>query len=383
MTGIHDKYKKATVNIILMILISVVCLWVVPKIILLFMPFVLGGFLSLLLNPFVCFWEEKIKIKRKIGTLFIMLLVLLFISAFLFGIGYRLSRKAIQVWDIIPGLWHQWEGKLVIIIKQWSPMLEEIFSELPVDMVKTVEEIGDTIGNRIRILFGDYSVKAALGLKTIADHIPRIVIAVIMCLLSAYFFVVEKEKVKDFLWENLPEAWKKKCKILKQTTGKVTVGYFKAQFKIEIWVYFILVVGFLLMKVRYGYLLAIPIAVLDFLPVFGTGIVLLPWAVFKLLAGDYGYALGLFFIWALGQLVRQLIQPKMMEESMGLSSIPTLILLYLGYQFAGVIGMMAAVPLGNLVVAMNKVGFFENGKQSIGILWNAVLQFRQFSEEEK
>lgn len=379
MTGIHDKYKKAVVNIILMILLIIVCLSIVPKIILLIMPFVLGCFFALLLNPFVCFLEEKIKIKRKVGTVLVMLSLLVLISLVILLIGYRLGVKTYHLCESIPNMWHQLEGEIVMIVGQWSPVLEK----LPVDMVKTAEEVGEIIGNRIRILIGDYSVLAAGGFKKFAGRIPRIAIAVIMCLLSTYFYVVEKEKIMDFLRKNMPLSWKKKCRILKQTTGKVTAGYFKAQLKIEIWVYLILVAGFILLKVDYGFLIAFPIAVLDFLPIFGTGIVLLPWAVIKILSGNYGFALGLFLIWALGQLVRQVIQPKMMEESMGLSSIPTLILLYLGYQFAGFIGMMVAVPLGNLVVAMNKAGFFENGKRSIWILWSAVHEFRKFTEDEK
>ena len=94
------------------------------------------------------------------------------------------------------------------------------------------------------------------------------------------------------------------------------------------------------------------------------------------------YALGLMIIWAVGQLVRQIIQPKMIGDSMGMAPIPTLVLLYVGYKLAGVVGMIVAVPLGILVLAMNEAGFFDNAKKSIRILWYGFNEFRQFTEED-
>ena len=207
-------------------------------------------------------------------------------------------------------------------------------------------------------------------------------LAVIMCLLSSYFFVAEKDYVSNILKKIIPVSWRRRCLLLKQTTIDVMVGYLKAQLKIEIWIYLLLVVGLVLLKVRYGYLIAIPIAILDILPVLGTGAIMIPWALFKLLSGDYIFALGLFVIWAVGLVVRQIIQPKIVGDVLGMEPIPTLILLYVGYKLAGVIGMIVAVPFGILVLAMDEAGFFDNSKRSIQILWQGLYEFRQFTEEE-
>ena len=94
------------------------------------------------------------------------------------------------------------------------------------------------------------------------------------------------------------------------------------------------------------------------------------------------FALGLMVIWGIGQLVRQIIQPKVIGDSMGMAPIPTLVHLYVGYKLAGFVGMVAAVPLGILVLAMNDAGFFDNCKKSIRILWYGFQEFRQFTEED-
>ena len=123
-------------------------------------------------------------------------------------------------------------------------------------------------------------------------------------------------------------------------------------------------------------------AFLDILPFFGTGIVLVPWAVVSVVGGNYIKALGFLVMWGVGQLFRQLIQPKIMGDSIGMEPIPTLFLLFIGYRIAGVGGMLLAVPIGIIVVNMNEAGFFDTPKYSIKLLIKNINSFRRLDEEE-
>lgn len=378
MAGIPKKYAKSFTNLILVVVIVLGCIFVAPKVILLFMPFIIGWFLALLANPLVRFFEEKIKIKRKAGSVLVIVSVIAGICVLIYAIGNRLVKALIGFLKIVPDMWQDMKVEFLGVSRKWSNVIDS----LPKEVIEKAGEIGETIGTEVGVIVGELSVPTADAVGDFAGNIPGIVIAVIMCLLSAYFFVTEKEYVGNLFKKIIPASWMKKCLLLKKTTIDVIVGYLKAQLKIEIWVYFILAAGFMLLKVRYGYLIAIPIALLDILPVFGTGTVLVPWTLFKLLSGDYIYALGLMVIWGVSQLVRQVIQPKMIGDSMGMAPIPTLIHLYVGYKLAGVIGMIVAVPFGILVLAMNDAGFFDNAKKSIRILWHGFNDFRQFTEED-
>ena len=378
MTGISKKYGKACVNLIAAVAIVLGGLFIVPKIIPLFMPFIIGWFLACLANPPVRFFEEKIKIKRKAGSALVIVSVIAGICFLIYAVGSRLIKELIGMLRVMPEIWHEIEIEFVGLSQKWS----KVINSLPKEVIEKAEELGETIGTEMSVIVGELSVPTADAVGNFAQNIPGIIIAVIMCLLSAYFFVAEKDYVSNLLKKIIPFSWTKKCLLLKKTTIDVIVGYLKAQFKIEVWVYLILAVGLMLLKVRYGYLIAVPIALLDILPVFGTGAVLMPWTMFKLLSGDYMYALGLLIIWGVSQLVRQVIQPKMIGDSMGMPPIPTLVLLYVGYKVAGVIGMIVAVPLGILVLAMNDAGFFDNSKKSIRILWHGFNEFRQFTERD-
>lgn len=378
MTGIPPKYRKSLVNLGFIIVISFCCIRLAPTILLLFMPFIIGWFLAWLANPIVRFFEEKMKIKRKAGSALVIIAVIAGICILTYALGNRLVKEILGLAQVMPDIWKNMQVEFVGVTRKWSKVIES----LPREVVEQAENLGHIIGSEFSVMVGQLSVPTADALGRFAGNIPGIAIAVIMCLLSAYFFVAEKDYVSNVLEKIVPSSWKGKCLLLKKTTVDVIVGYIKAQFKIEIWVYLIVVIGFMFLKIRYSYLIALPIALLDILPVFGTGTVLIPWTIFKFLTGDYMYAIGLLIIWGVGQLVRQIIQPKMIGDSMGMSSIPTLILLYAGYKLAGIVGMIAAVPLGILVMEMNDAGFFDNSKKSLFILWNGIYEFRHFTEED-
>ena len=124
-------------------------------------------------------------------------------------------------------------------------------------------------------------------------------------------------------------------------------------------VFAILLVGLTMMQIRFSILLAIAIAFLDFLPFFGTGTALIPWAIYKFLVGDYKMVAALVILYGVTQLVRQLIQPKLVGDSMGLNPLYTLFLLYLGYRVGSVLGMIFAVPSGLILLNLYQAGAFD------------------------
>ena len=96
---------------------------------------------------------------------------------------------------------------------------------------------------------------------------------------------------------------------------------------------------------------------------------LIPWAVFKLVSGDIRYALGLVILYLVTQLVRRIIEPKLVGDSIGMNPLVTLIFMYIGYRIGGVIGMILAVPVGAIILNFYKAGTFDgavNGLKEAG-----------------
>ena len=186
-----------------------------------------------------------------------------------------------------------------------------------------------------------------------------------------------------FFRENVPENIQKTFLIATDSIKNAVGGYFKAQFKIMGVVFLILLVGFAVLGIRFAVLIAFLTAFLDFLPFLGTGTVLLPWALFQFLAHDYRMTVGLLVIYAVSQTVRQLIQPKIVGDTVGLSPLATLIWIYIGYKLYGVVGMIVAVPVGVLVQTFYRIGMFQPLFAAIGDVARDINRFRKMEKQNE
>jgi sporulation integral membrane protein YtvI len=209
-----------------------------------------------------------------------------------------------------------------------------------------------------------------------ASNLPLIIVNIVMCLLSAYFFVAERDYFKNSK-KYVPASILSKLSLVFDSIKKSVGGYFKAQLKIEVFIYPLMAAGLLILKVDYALFIALGLAFLDFLPVFGTGLALIPWAIVKLFNGDYFSFAGLLLIQIICQIVRQVIQPKIMGDIIGVPPIPTLFLLYLGFRLAGIFGMIIALPVGIIILNLYQAGVFERTKRSLRIIIGGLNRFRK------
>lgn len=377
-TGSKKTYLKILINLGIVLLFVLACIFVVPRVIVYFMPFVIGAIIAWIASPLVRFFEKKLKVKRKAGSAFVIISVI----ALVILAGYLLGAKLIEeTIDFIGEVPQMWEG-VQEDFSEIGEKLENASRYLPEGLRNTIINITRNVDKYLGDLFGGLSTPTIEALSRFAKNLPTILIAIIMCLLSAYFFVADREYVSNLLKKALPESVLGRWDMIKRGFTRAVGGYFKAQLKIEVWMYFLLGIGFSILKVKYAFFIAIGVAFLDLLPFFGTGTVLIPWAVIKFLSGDYKMVIGLLIIWGVGQLARQLIQPKIVGESVGLSPIPTLILLYIGYKVAGVFGMIIAVPIGIIVLNMYQEGVFDTTLNSLKILYASLSNFRHLNDED-
>lgn len=109
---------------------------------------------------------------------------------------------------------------------------------------------------------------------------------------------------------------------------------------------------------------------------------LIPWAIIKLLAGEYTLAMGFALLYVLTQVVRQIVQPKIVGDTMGFPPLMTLVFLYLGFKFRGISGMILAVPIGILIMNLYKFGAFDEMIASAKTLMKEIQRFRKSGKEK-
>lgn len=372
------RYSKIAINLIIAMIVVTACIFIVPKIIVFFMPFLIGWLISLIANPLVKFLEEKLKIRRKAVSVMVIVLVLAAVVCISYAV---VSKLIIELWGFIndlPNLWQSLEADF----KEIGQNMNVLYTRLPDGVQLSFAKIGNEMSSFFASIVEKVGTPTVAAVGSFAKNIPSFIISIIMTALSAYFFTAEKNYLSEKAKIYMPKGIQQKWKIMYDSLRKAVGGYFKAQLKIEMWIYVLLVIGLMFLKMKYALLIAFGMAILDFLPFFGTGIVLIPWAIVKVLSSDYKMALGLLIIWGVGQLVRQIIQPKIVGDSIGMPPIPTLFLLFIGYKAAGVLGMIIAVPIGIIVVNMYESGAFDITKNSLRLFVKSINDFRKYDEED-
>lgn len=372
------RYGKALLNIAVALFLLVAAFVLIPRMLVFFAPFVAGWIISLLAGPPVRFFEEKMKWKRKIGSAFVIVVVIALVVLLIYFLVSWLTHQALGLLNSLPDMWAGMEADFAGVREGISRFIEKLPGMEDFDFNDFTEQIGTNLGDLLGRI-GTPTIEAAGNL---AKQLPAVFIGVIMALLSAYFFVAERTQINDWCRKHAPVSLQMRYHMVCRSLQKSVGGYFKAQLKIEVWMYLLLLVGLGLLHVSYFALIALIIAFLDFLPFLGTGTVLIPWAVIKIMTADYKMAIWLLILWSGGQLARQLIQPKFVGDSIGVAPLPTLFLLFLGYKLGGVLGMVIAVPLGLLIYTMYQEGTFETTKKSILILVAGANRFRRIEQED-
>lgn len=367
---------KALINLLFSLAVLLICIFAVPRLIVLFMPLIIGWFISCLANPLVLFLESKIKIRRKAGTVVVIMAVIAAVSSLVYLACSILIRQIYGFVKELPGMW----DALLHDLDRIGALANRYLGGIAPNLTEFFNNLGVSIGDEIASLPSQVDLDAFGGMRSMVGSIANIVFYVIMVMLSAFFFIAERDWLYEKLAVMMPKGITQKYEVFYESLKRAVGGYFKAQLHIEVWMYILILLGLTFLQVRYALLIALLIAVIDILPFFGSGIVFLPWAIVTALGGDYVRALGFLIIWGVGQLVRQLIQPKIMGDSIGMEPIPTIVLLFLGYRLAGVFGMLIAVPLGIIIVNMNDAGFFDTPKLSLKILISAFNKFRKLNE---
>ena len=370
-------YWQVAVSLLFSILATVAFIFIGIKAVLFFMPFGVGWCIASIAVPVVNWLEKKFNIVKKLGSALVVIVVIAIIVAIFY---FAISRLILEIGDLIknvPDLYSQLESGL----RQIGGTLSGLFSRLP----ESVQDGWNTAIVNLDQMMGDLVKKASEptmeAAGNFAKKLPSYVIYLIMALMSSYFFTVQREDVIQWLCKIAPPSVEKRMKLVMDNLRYAVGGYFKAQFKIMGIVFLILAVGFAMLRINYFVLVAFFIAFLDFLPFFGTGTAMIPWAVYKFFMGNYTMAIMLIVIYVITQVSRQLLQPKLVADSVGLNPLVTLILLYIGYRVSSVIGMIVAVPIGMVIINMCQAGAFDYIFDDVKILVEGILGLREESNK--
>ncbi len=306
----------------------------------LFLPFLLGLALALAAEPMVKLLCRR-GVPRGIGTAIGVSMGFCFLGILVLLLGAFLVRQLRLMAGILPDLETTAQSGLSLL-QSWLLELAE----------RTPESLRPLLRENVSGLFSDgtalldQGVRFVLGLAgSVLSHVPDSALTFGTAILSAFLFSAKLPRLKSWTARRLPrQKLEKLLSALRQL--RATVGaYLAAQCKLMSVTFGILLIGFVLLRISHAPIWALVTALVDALPVLGTGTVLLPWSAVCFLQGDSPRAIGLLGLYLTISLIRSMLEPKLLGHHLGLDPLVTLIALYAGYKLWGFGGMLLAPML--------------------------------------
>lgn len=308
------------------------------------LPFLLAYLLSCLLRPLV----DRMTARSRRGQRPLSALLVLLVTggaAFVTVAGVR--RALTELEELLPRLGETMEqengGFSTALDYIWSlsehlPFLRR-FEQTP-GFSRFCLWLDEAVRNMVGRLFEQLSGFLSAGAVALVSGLPTLLLFLTVFLMSCYYFTAEPGVLAEQLTSRLPPPWQTRLTRFRRGAGRSLRRYFRACLLMALVTFSEMLVGLSVLRMPYPFLLALLIAAVDFLPVLGTGTVLIPWGVVELLLGHTFSGLGLLLLYAVSAVLRELIEPHLVGRSLGLHPLLSLLSVYAGFRLFGVPGMI-------------------------------------------
>ncbi|RXI98139.1 sporulation integral membrane protein YtvI [Anaerobacillus alkaliphilus] len=346
--------KKNIIIFITIILIVIAGFFILPVSV----PIIAALLTAMLLSPVVKLLQMKNKVKRSLAVFIVFMIFLCFIGL----TGYFITTKAITQADYFVKNLPSYITEINYAWINTQQNLNDKFEDLPPELL---EEIGTYVQQSLMTLRSTVSSRNLVSdVTSLVTKIPAYLVTLIVYLIALYLFLLELPKLKDQIFSHLTEKTRDKVQFMSSRLSYVIFGFIKAQFLVSIIIFLVSLIGLLLIVPEVALLMSFIIWIIDFIPLLGSIIILAPWALYHLIAGDMALATKLLILAAILLVIRRTVEPKVMGHQIGLSPLATLIAMYVGLKLIGVMGFI----VGPLVVIL-----FTSAKEAGIIKFNFKL----------
>lgn len=306
----------------------------------LILPFLLGLILAALFEPIVELVTHKLKVSRTVSVIGTMVVV---IGGIVTGLTWMIIRAIMEIINLSYSF-PSYAEKIAVSLEYALSQARILYFalDLPANwqdfLVKRMEQASGTV---LEVL--NWSL-------TMLTTVPNVVLVLFFAIISSYFFSKDKEVIAQALYKLLPEKTAIFFHKMSLQAGSAILGYLRAQLILMLITMGQTLLGLYLLGINYALLITLIVGFLDLLPVLGPGLIFVPWIVMAFLMNDLRLAVSLLILYGIISIVRQLIQPKVVGDNIGIHPLETLISLYIGLKVMGVAGLI----LGPILVVIFK-----------------------------
>ena len=344
---------------------SIIILYFAIKYIMIyFFPFLIALLFSFFLHPIVTFLEKKLKFPRIFGALVIVCFVFIAISGIAFflitEVIHGTTYLAIKIPDHYQTFINQFElfltNKFVPMFNQLSLFIKSLHTTQQTTIQENIQQFTSQLATSGTLFLKNTLLKIPSMLSMIPYSITIVIFTVIATILITNDWLL----IKRMSHKLVPMQLKDMSKNIVTYFEKSLFGYIKAQCILISISASITLIGLLMLDINHALTITMIIAIVDLLPLIGTGIIFIPWIGYLFFTGHYPLTIGLAIIYIVIIIVRQILEPKVLSANIGVSPLIALVVLFMSIQWWGMIGMLITPIILVTINTCYRAGVFKS-----------------------
>lgn len=337
-----ETKRKFLIDTVFIVLVAAILYFVFRFCMIYLLPFVIGLLLAVIVQRPANFISRKTKIGK--GVISVILVVVLYLATIsvITGIAVFAYNRISLLVSSLP----QYLSTLSGVFSNLSTRLSSVLEELPDKAIAALNSMPETIISRVTSAATGFLSTAA---TTVMKSAPSLLITVIVTVVASCYLAKDYDKVMRFVHLRMSEKVNDILSDTKEIFFNSILKLVKSYLLLMMITFAELSVGLLIIGIKNPVTVASVIAVIDLLPVLGTGAVVIPWGIISLISGKIWVGIGLLLLYLVITIVRNFLEPKIIGDQVGLYPLVTLIAMFVGLRLFGMVGMLA-FPVGLIIV---------------------------------
>ena len=279
-----------------------------------------------------------------------MALCLIIFFALLGGALVALTAVAVSwIQDFIIWLPSLYSSMIEPALTSSASWVENMATRIGPEATQVVEQVMPNIISSVGSAVTSLSMRIVSVVSGWVTMLPKRLLYTLICVIATVFMTVDFPRITAFMMRQFPERPRHVISKAKETFVVVIVKYGKSYGLIMCITFAEILIGLLVLRQEYAPMIALLVAVFDIFPIVGAGLILIPWAVITLLGGGLAKGLGLFTLWVIVTIIRQIVEPRIVGHQVGLPPVVTLIAMIVGTSLFGGVGLLG-LPIACAII---------------------------------
>jgi len=331
-----EKKRKFLIDFLYILAIAAIVFFLLRYVVPLFTPFILGFLIALLLRPLVERLSKLLKLKQSLAATIILIIFYTVIGVIASILVVRVSVSLTQIFSNLPKMF---QNDIQPFITAMMENISDFLSGMSPDLLASVEAIQSNILNALSSIVSKLSSNALTILTNVITGIPAFLLTFLFAVISSFFFTLDLQTITRFIRNQIGEKALEIIDAIQESFSSTILKFLRAYFILMSMTFVELTISFIILDFSNPMGLAILIAMIDILPVFGTGTVMIPWGIIEIFNGHFELGVSLLVVYLIITVIRNTVEPKIVGDQIGLYPLVTLMSMYIGTQLFGIIGL--------------------------------------------